>query len=126
MTGDRSAVAAAIEAVGTHRWVRVEVKDVAVVGGSVELDLVIHFPRATPVCCGQLGCYLGFLGLNRTLLPEALGHALGIQSPTVTIRAQLLHEPGYRYIDHRTGQLGDVAVDHLQSYGPDHFDGTHG
>jgi hypothetical protein len=121
MIDPRSAVAAALEAVGSHRWVRLEVTHVSALAHLVEIDLVIHYPCATPVCCGQPGCYVGFLGLHRTLVPEALGDALGIQSPAITIRAQLLHEPGYRYIDHGTGRLIDEGVDQLQIYGPDHF-----
>jgi hypothetical protein len=73
------------------------------------------------VCCGQPGCYLAFLGRERALLPEAVGHALGMQDPAVTIRAQLRHEPGYRYIDHATGQLVDEGIDQLQTYEADHF-----
>lgn len=121
MIDSRSAVASALEAVGTHRWVRLEVTDVRVLVRAVEIDLVIHYPRVTPVCCGEPGCYLGFLGLHRELLPEALGDALGIPSPAITIRAQLRHEPGYRYIDHATGRLTGEGVDRLQTYGPDHF-----
>ena len=121
MTDNRSAVAVALEAVGSHRCIRLEVTDVAVLVASVEIDLVIHYPRATPVCCAQPGCYLGFLGANRALLPEALGHAVGIVDPAVTIRAQLRYEPGYRHIDLATGRLVDAGVDHLQTYGPDHF-----
>jgi hypothetical protein len=121
MTDPRSTVAAALEAVGTHRWVRLEVTNVSVLAHVVEIDLVIYYPCATPVCCGEPGCYLGFLGAGRTLLPEALGDALGIQSPAITVRAQLRHESGYRYIDHRTGRLLDEGVDRLQIYGPDHF-----
>lgn len=121
MTDRRSAVTAALEAVGSHRWVRLEVTDVSVLAHRVEIDLVIHYPSATPVCCGQPGCYLGFLGVGRSLVPEALGDALGIQCPAITIRAQLRHEPGYRYIDHRTGKLHDEGIDQLQIYGPDHF-----
>jgi hypothetical protein len=121
MTDPQSAVAAALAAVGAHRWVRLEVTDVRALAHSVEIDLVIHYPCATPVCCGEPGCYLGFLGVQRTRVPEALGEVLGIESPAVTIRAQLRHEPGYRYIDHGTGRLLDEAVDRLQIFGPDHF-----
>lgn len=114
-------MAAALEAVGSHRWVRVEVTQVAVLGGSVEVDLVVHYPRATPVCCGEPACYIGFLGQHWMLLADALGHALEVPSPAVTVRAQLRHEPGYRYIDHRTGRLLDEGIDQLHVYGPDQF-----
>lgn len=117
----RSAVAATLEAVGAHRAVRLDVTDVRVLAHLVEIDLVLHYPRATPVCCVEPGCYLGFLGAGRMLVPEALGDALGIQAPAVTIRAQLQHEPGYRYIDHRTARLLDEGVDRVLIYGPDHF-----
>ena len=121
MTDLRSAVAAALEAVGSHRWVRLEVTDVRVLAHLVDIDLVIHYPSATPVCCAEPGCYLGFLGVERELVPEAVGDVLGIPAPAITIRAQLRHEHGYRYIDHVTGQLLGEGVDQLQIYGPEHF-----
>lgn len=117
----RSKVAAALERVGSHRWVRLEVTEVAVEGGTVAIDLVIHYPRATPVCCGEPGCYLPFLGIARARLAEALGSALAIASPAVTIHAQLQHEQGYRYVDHGTGRLTDLGVDRVETYGPEHF-----
>lgn len=90
-------------------------------GLSVEIDLVIHYPLATPVCCGEPGCYLGFLGRHRALLPKAIGHALGMASPLLTVRAQLRHEPGYRYVDVRTGEPTDEGVDFLATYRPEDF-----
>jgi hypothetical protein len=101
--------------------VRLEVTDVRALAHVVEIDLVIHYACATPVCCGQPGCYLGFLGAARSLVPEAIGDVLGIPAPAITIRAHLRHEPGYRYIDHGTGRLLDEARDQLQVYGPEHF-----
>jgi hypothetical protein len=121
VTDDRTAVAAAIAAVGAHRWVRVEVTDVSVVAGAVEIDMVIHYPSATPVCCGEPSCYIGFLGQHRKLLPAALGAALNIPPPAVTLRAQLRYEPGYRHIDHRTGTLVGPGIDQLVTYEPTNF-----
>lgn len=94
-----------------------------VAGGSVVIDLAIHYPLATPVCCGQPGCYLPFLGMARTRVPAAVGLALAISAPAVTVRAELRHEPGYRYIDHATGRPTHPGVDHVQTYGPEHFTG---
>lgn len=116
-----SVVAAVLATVGIHRWVRVEVNDVSVLGDSIEIDLVIHYACATPVCCGEPTCYIGFLGQHRKRLPDALGTALRIASPAITIRAQLRYEPGYRHIDHRTGRLVDVGVDQLITFRPDQF-----
>jgi hypothetical protein len=114
-------VAAALEAVGSHRSVRIEVTHVEVVGETVTIELVLHYARATPVCCDQPGCYLRLLGGARERVPAALGAVLGIGSPVVTILAQLRHEPGYRHVDHATGRASDEGVDQLQSYGPEHF-----
>lgn len=117
---DRTAVATALEAVGTHRSVRVEVIEVRVLASSVDIDLALHYARATPVCCGEPGCYIGFLGRNRALVPESLGTALGMPPPAITVRAHLRHEPNYRYIDPR-GRDGGPGIDFTATYPPEHF-----
>ncbi|MDX2093442.1 MAG: hypothetical protein SFX73_36700 [Kofleriaceae bacterium] len=119
----RDQIAAALADVGFHHWVRVEVRGVDVAGTAVTISLALHFAVATPVCCDEPSCYVPFLGQHRARVPGAIERALGVTAPQVTIRAHLVHEPGFRYINHATGALLARGADREVWFTPDTFAG---
>lgn len=112
------AVADALLSVGAHRYVPVVVTAVDIHAASVRVALELHYRVATPVCCGEPGCYVGFLGAHRRRVPEALREVLALDAtPRVTILATLRHEPGYR-----SSELHFLSSrDWTATYEPDHF-----
>lgn len=112
----------ALLSVGAHRFVPVVVTAVEVEAGTpstIRIALELHYRVVSPVCCGEPGCYIGFLGGRRRAVPEALREALALDStPRVSIAATLCHEPGYRYTE-----LDLSTRDWTTTYEPDHFAG---
>ncbi|MFT3711987.1 MAG: hypothetical protein QM817_30465 [Archangium sp.] len=107
--------------IGAHRNVPIVVTDVHLVPAAppeLHIALELHYRVATPVCCGEPGCYVGFLGRYRERVPEALQRALALDAPPrVTIRAMPRHEPGYRHT-----QFSFACSDEwTATYGPEHF-----
>ncbi len=86
----------ALISIGAHRDVPVTVASVIVDDPNVTVDITLHYLRATPVCCGEPGCYVPFLGRRRHDVPSAMGAALRLgEIPNVTLRVHLDYEPGY-------------------------------
>jgi hypothetical protein len=113
---DVAPVARALAEVGAFARVPMAVRAVAVDGGDVVVDLELRYLREQPVCCGEPGCYVPFLGLRRREVPAAVQRALALAAaPRVTVRAHLVHDAGYQYTS-----IGG-AVDGVFEYDPDHF-----
>ncbi len=73
--------------------------------GSVRIYLTLRYLRATPVCCGEPGCYVPFLGSERLEVPGAVQRALDLtRPPSVAIAVNLVHDENYEYIEFGRGE----------------------
>lgn len=110
-------LSAASTVLGGHTDVPVELLSVDLDPGPpprVSLALNLHYRVPTPVCCGEPGCYLPFLGLRRREFGPRLAQALQLpEAPDVQVTAHLVYEPGYRHT------AGFAAVPCTLVYTPD-------
>jgi hypothetical protein len=116
---DPAVILRALFAIGGHRNVPVSILSATTddqLPPSVLIGLRLRYLRATPVCCGEPGCYIPFLGVRRREVPIALQMALHLaEVPNVTIRAELDYESGYEHTS-----IGS-AVSQTVVYGPEEF-----
>jgi hypothetical protein len=111
------AVTTALSRVGHHRFVPFTVERAEHDGGEVRVGLTLRFQQATPICCGEPGCYTRFLGARRRDVPAALASVLELTAPPrVSMTVRTVHEPGYA---HTTP--GESAQDSTLEYPPEHF-----
>ena len=103
-------VMTALTAIGGHPRAAFRVIRVRHDGDTLHVDLAFTMRAAAPVCCGELGCYVRFLGARRRDVPAVLG------ASRVQIRAMVTYEVGYRF----TG-LDHPPRDHEVVYGVEHF-----
>jgi hypothetical protein len=103
-------------AVGSHPLVPVEVTRVEAAAG-LRIWVTLHYQRAHPVCCGEPGCYIGFLGLKRREVPGALARELGWEElPSVSIVLSARHEDGYRFLDGPPSSVGDWTTEYSSAH----------
>jgi len=115
-------IAEALQIAGVHRLVPVTVNRVDVDGLFVHIDVTLTYLRSGPVCCGQPGCYVPFLGRNSHSVAEIVESKLELPlCPHVTMDVHLVHEPGYEYRAEGTGTSAGPAVDHTQHYDETRF-----
>lgn len=107
-TAEASAVEQALVALGGHPGVGLAVTSVSIDDGApsddpkVSIEVRLDYRLDRPVCCGEPGCYLGFVGLRRSEVPAAVAAALGLErAPTVTLRVALRYPPGYLHTSFR-------------------------
>jgi hypothetical protein len=101
-----------LQRIGAHRFVPFVVERAEIEGSEIRLWLTLTYRRATPVCCGEPGCYIPFLGRRRADVPETLGWALGLPDiPRVTMSVSLVHEPGYSHTSLGSAEDGTIVFD---------------
>lgn len=109
----------ALVAVGGHPHVALTVTRVEPSAGALRLWIALTYARENPVCCGEPGCYVPFLGVKRREVPRALAAALALGSdePAVSMAVALRHPEGYRY----SSGIPAQAVDCTLEYDAAHF-----
>lgn len=118
-----AAIAAALAPLG-HPRVALAVTDVVVEPARTRIAMTLGYRRDQPVCCGEPGCYVAFLGARRREVPALVARALGREpnaSVAVVVTVSLVHEPGFTYVDLRTGQALGPGVDAQIEYDARHF-----
>lgn len=118
-----AAIATALAPLG-HPRVALAVTDVVVAPDRTRIALTLAYRRDQPVCCGEPGCYVAFLGARRRDVPALVARALGRgprASMAVEVTVSLVHEPGFTYVDVRTGQALGPGVDARIEYDASHF-----
>lgn len=118
-TTRESLVNAALQAVGAHRFVPVEVLAMTESSGPsthISIELNLHYKSASPVCCPEAGCYIPFLGAARRKVPEQIAAVLNLGAlPRISITAHMTYEQGYAHT-----AFGSALSCSLE-YPPDHF-----
>jgi len=113
-----------LSAVGGKRTVPFEVTRVEADGARIHADVVLHYFRDTPVCCGTPGCYVPFLGQKRRDVPGALACKLSLRvAPRVSMTIHMRHEQGYCHINLATGEAAGPGIDSTEEYPEQHFEG---
>ncbi|OJT26917.1 hypothetical protein BO221_02590 [Archangium sp. Cb G35] len=110
-------VTEALATVGGHPWVPFEVTHVELEGQRIRIWLTLHYLRAKPVCCGECGCYIPFLGMHRENVPGVLAGMLGLaEEPRVSMSVRKHHEAGYKYKERNLGTPVDTTIEYEESH----------
>ncbi len=91
----------ALEFVGLHSGVTASVSHSRISRDSrilVEAWISVGFRSDSPVCCGELGCYVPALGQKRREVPSAIQDSLNlIEVPDVHLYVSVEYPPEYRH-----------------------------
>ncbi len=116
---ETNAVAVALAAVGVHRSVPFSVDAVVSKGRAIRIYVTFRYLAQSPVCCGELGCYVNFLGNRRTEVPNAIRKAIRRRRiPSVVVIANCVYEAGCRHSQLDFGP----KQDHVVVYDESHFE----